>query len=45
MTFEDRWDAQDVLDSALYYLDRYDEITVADIYEMADRDYDHIDTQ
>lgn len=45
LIFEDRWDAQDVLDSALDYLDQYDEITVADIYEMADMDYDHIDTQ
>lgn len=43
--FDDRWDAQDVLDSALDYLDQYDEITVADIYEMAGEDYDHIDTQ
>lgn len=43
--FDDRWEAQDVLDSALDYLEQYDEITVADIYEMAGEDYDHIDTQ
>ena len=45
LIFEDRWEAQDVLDSALDYLDQYDEITVADIYEMAGEDYDHVDTQ
>lgn len=43
--FDDRWEAQDVLDSALDYLEQYDEITVADIYEMAGEDYDHVDTQ
>lgn len=45
LVFEDRWDAQDLLDSALDYLETYDSITVADIYEMAGEDFDHIDTQ